>query len=973
MAEPEQPAPQGPVLGLVRLLRGLGLALFFAAILYILAPVVGPWTEGFRPLPWLAASAAKVSLLGALCLYAAADLHRRRSLVRLIAFAHLFSVGAMLAILLFGDTSGTLPGTGLAVSTALWIAIALDGAILILLWTLLGASETPEPEPGIYALDDHEPVTAGEGNLRAFATVLGLLCIASALAGVWMTLRGSWPDLLTGHPWVTNADTLAFTIGLVCFHAVAEIRPRQALLGVVMHALGVGTLVLLGYWFLGLDTGETVRVGRHVLGVPDLLLVCAAALGASYLGLFSLYQAAWRSRYRLRYLEPMEFRTLLGLADVLIEGEDRALDALAVARKVDATIFQIGAERRWIYRLILFTVYLHPMIYLRAPLPEMSRETRRAHLLRHFYHEPRRGALPKAIRDWISGFIRAGKQLAYVGYYSQRPAWDLIGYVPFSERPPQPDEGPREVSGTTLDVWGVDHPAVASSERLKTDVCIIGSGAAGAIIAHELANRSPGLSILVVERGKYVPPSRFSEDEVEMMASLYSDGLFQQTRDSRFTILQGSCVGGSTVVNNAVSFRPRPETLAVWRDEHGVDFGAALGASVQAVWDYMGVRRQERRWLNPSGEAYSAAAGANGGSVTDPLAESGIVDANIEDCLGSGYCNIGCAWGKKLSMLEKALPDAQAVGDVSILSDARVEHLYTGSGRPPRIRTALVRLAAPGAPADERGGRYIEIEADTFVVSAGAIASPWLLMKSGIGGGLPLGERMSFNMGAPVTAEFPDTSEFRGGYRAYEGLQISHFGLPEWDRGWVHETWWNPPVAQSVSMPGWFGHHHDHMKRYRNLMGVGVLVGTAAGGKVRRALLGGADVDYEPDDLDLRKLADGLRTTSEILFEAGATRVMFNTADLAGDPMTTRAELDRLEELCLRGSSYMTLGTGHPQGGNALGPNPETSVVSPEDFRVHGYKNLYVCDASVFPTSITVNPQITVMALAHLAASKVRL
>jgi choline dehydrogenase-like flavoprotein len=77
--------------------------------------------------------------------------------------------------------------------------------------------------------------------------------------------------------------------------------------------------------------------------------------------------------------------------------------------------------------------------------------------------------------------------------------------------------------------------------------------------------------------------------------------------------------------------------------------------------------------------------------------------------------------------------------------------------------------------------------------------------------------------------------------------------------------------------------------------------------------------------------------------------------------------------MCLRGSSYMTLGTGHPQGGNALGPDPETGVVSPEDFRVHGYANLYVCDASVFPTSTTVNPQVTVMGLAHLAASKVRL
>ncbi|MGH7541806.1 MAG: GMC family oxidoreductase N-terminal domain-containing protein, partial [Gemmatimonadota bacterium] len=672
MSDPEHARTHGPERGLVRLLRGLGLLLFVAAILYILAPVVGPWRAAFRPLPWLAASAAKVSLLGALCLYAAADLHRRRSLVRLIAFAHAFSVVAMLVLLLSGAATGTLPGTTLAVSTALWIAIALDGLILLLLWSLFTAAETPEPEPDIYALDDYEPVTAGEGNLRAFATVFGLLSVAAAGAGVWMTARGAWPVLLTGLPWVTNTATLAFTIGLVCFFATAEIRPRQALLGVVAHALGVATLVLLGYWALGLDAGESVRVS-HVVAVPDLLLLTAAVFGASYTALFSLYQAAWRARYKLRYLEPMEFRTLLGLSDILIEGEDEALTALEVAKKVDATIFQIGAQRRWVYRLILFTVYLHPMLYFRAPLPEMARDARLAHLLRHFYHEPRRGALPKAVRDWISGFIRAAKQLAYVGYYSQREAWDLVGYVPFSERPPQPNEGSRDVSRTTLDVWGVDHPEVADTSRLKTDICIIGSGAAGAIISYELAKRAPDARILVVERGRYVPPAAFSEDEVEMMGALYADGLFQQTRDNRFTILQGSCVGGSTVVNNAVSFKPRPETLAVWKDEHGVDFGSELGASVDAVWAYMGIRRQDPGALNPSGTPYIAH--ATSGNVTDPLVEADIVDANIDGCLGSGYCNIGCAWGKKLSMLEKALPDGQATGDVSILSDARVEHL----------------------------------------------------------------------------------------------------------------------------------------------------------------------------------------------------------------------------------------------------------------------------------------------------------
>jgi choline dehydrogenase-like flavoprotein len=72
----------------------------------------------------------------------------------------------------------------------------------------------------------------------------------------------------------------------------------------------------------------------------------------------------------------------------------------------------------------------------------------------------------------------------------------------------------------------------------------------------------------------------------------------------------------------------------------------------------------------------------------------------------------------------------------------------------------------------------------------------------------------------------------------------------------------------------------------------------------------------------------------------------------------------------VRDSQSMTLGTGHPQGGNAISRNPQWGVVD-DNFRVHGYTNLHVCDASVFPTSITVNPQLTVMTLARYAAGRI--
>jgi choline dehydrogenase-like flavoprotein len=156
------------------------------------------------------------------------------------------------------------------------------------------------------------------------------------------------------------------------------------------------------------------------------------------------------------------------------------------------------------------------------------------------------------------------------------------------------------------------------------------------------------------------------------------------------------------------------------------------------------------------------------------------------------------------------------------------------------------------------------------------------------------------------------------------------------------------------------------MRRYDHLMAVGVLVGTASNGRIKRGILG-PDIDFTPEDADRATLARGLKLLAQLLFDAGASRVMLNT--WGDDEITSRdAIAAKIDEVVAK-PEHLTLGTGHPQGGNAMSRDPAKGVVGP-DFRVHGYEDLYVCDASVFPTSLTVNPQLTVMALAHLAARR---
>jgi choline dehydrogenase-like flavoprotein len=250
------------------------------------------------------------------------------------------------------------------------------------------------------------------------------------------------------------------------------------------------------------------------------------------------------------------------------------------------------------------------------------------------------------------------------------------------------------------------------------------------------------------------------------------------------------------------------------------------------------------------------------------------------------------------------------------------------------------------------------VRGKTIIVAAGAVSSSLLLLRSSVGG-KNVGRRVSFNMGSPITAVFNQK------LNAYEGLQISHALQLAPSRGFILETWYNPPVAQALVMPGWFEDHFNNMLRYSQMSAVGILVGTEPTAVVSRRGLLGREIDFTPSTTDLQKVLDGLILTGNAFLAAGAEKVM--PATFAYREYHTPAELLGLRNDVLTPAD-ITLGTGHPMGGNALSGDRSVGVVNPE-FKVYGYDNLFVCDASVFPTAVGVNPQLTVMALADYASA----
>jgi choline dehydrogenase-like flavoprotein len=218
-------------------------------------------------------------------------------------------------------------------------------------------------------------------------------------------------------------------------------------------------------------------------------------------------------------------------------------------------------------------------------------------------------------------------------------------------------------------------------------------------------------------------------------------------------------------------------------------------------------------------------------------------------------------------------------------------------------------------------------------------------------------------MASPVTLDFADV------LHSERGMQITHYLEPtNGGGGLALESWFNPVVSQSLFMPGWFEQHWHNMRRYPNMTCLGVVIGTESNAQVGRTWPGGnLKLDYKPTNDDFVRIKEGLRLAAQVGLRAGATRALPATFRM----MEIHSE-DELSKIMddIGDDRDLSVNSAHPQGGNAMSKEALKGVVDPS-FRVYGTLNVHVVDASVFPSSITVNPQLTVMALAAYAADEI--
>ena len=434
---------------------------------------------------------------------------------------------------------------------------------------------------------------------------------------------------------------------------------------------------------------------------------------------------------------------------------------------------------------------------------------------------------------------------------------------------------------------------------------------------------------------------------------MYRDGGSTGTMGNQFiSVTLGRCIGGTSTVNSATCFRTPGPVLKEWRDRLG------LSAMSEEILDPYFERVEkivnvtELSWDVLGNNAAIVKRGCDRlGYACRPLRH------NVKDCKGCGPCQFGCTENAKQSVNVTYIPQADRLG-ARIYSSCRAERIVIRDGSAEGVEGSIVN------PATGRGEHRVTVRSRAVVVSCGALISPSFLKWSGLGN-RHIGRHLQIHPGTRVVALMNETVE--GWKGVSQGAYIDDFE----GEGIMMEGVMVHPSLLLAALPGVGFDHKEMAVRYNNMSSFGVMAHDETEGRVlkgrdpRRGISGLALYRIRKNDVE--KLKRGIAYLSKIYFAAGAVCVYTGISKVP--VLRSAEEADRLLKKRVRASQVETLAF-HPLGSCRMAAGPAAGPVDQhgESFEV---KNLYLADGSIIPTSLGVNPQITIMAVSNFVADAI--
>ncbi len=487
--------------------------------------------------------------------------------------------------------------------------------------------------------------------------------------------------------------------------------------------------------------------------------------------------------------------------------------------------------------------------------------------------------------------------------------------------------------------------------KFKTELCVVGSGAGGSMVAMQAAGA--GMKVLVLEAGSFITPDKMNQREEKMFPQLFWDSGGRTSVDRKVKIYQGKGIGGSTLHNINLCKRIPESILKNWIRTNQLEHLSLdrWNELYQKVEQMLSVSVIENNLLNKHNQLLKNGCEKLGW-------KGGMLKHNRTGCLQSGFCELGCSFDAKNNACKIIVPQAVQSG-AEFITHCQVSKIIHENGRVIGLEGFVID------PITSKPINKIEVEAKQICLSASATATAAIILRSDIP--FPdnsVGKTLHLHPGIALAGDFEENiSAWKGIPQSYECTEFLDFdnSLPNSDKAsriWII-TAFAHPMGAATTLPGHGNKHYELMKRYPNLAVFSAMLHDESKGEINPTGDLNFSIDYNLNKKDKTELRNGLITCANLMFAAGAKKIIVPSNPI----VEIENENDILKYLQIDFDNLnIDITAVHPMGSIPMGDDTKKFAVASNGKYLH-LDGLWIADGSLFPTSIGVPPQLSIYSM----------